>query len=81
MSTGSSPNLTNGVLNVMNGTKGPLNRTRIMSQRPGDPATRVTRGVTRTSSLGNDNRAGKRCPEPYGMANPANDPAMPPQNV
>jgi len=73
MSAGPSPNLTNGVLNVANGAKGPLNRTRNMSQRP-DPATRVTRGVARTSSLGNENRVGKRCPEPYGKARPAYDP-------
>jgi transcription factor SPT20 len=81
MSSGSSPNLANGVLNVAGGAKGPLNRTRNMAQRPGDSAARVTRGVTRTSSLGNDNRVGKRCPEPYGMARPVNEPAMPSQSV
>ena len=64
----SSPNLSNGVVNVANASKGPLNRTRNQSQRPGDQSSRLGRPNTRTASMGNENRVSKRCPEPYGTS-------------
>ncbi|KAJ5743205.1 hypothetical protein N7533_010307 [Penicillium manginii] len=61
----SSPNLTNGVANGANVAKGPLNRTRNQSQRPGDPSSRFGRPVTRTSTNVNQNGVGKSHSEPF----------------
>ncbi|KAJ5114320.1 Spt20 family [Penicillium alfredii] len=67
---GMSPNLANGVPNVANPAKGPLSRTRNQSQRPGDPASRMGRPVTRTALMDSERRAGKRFPEPYVKTTP-----------
>lgn len=65
-SAGSSPNLANGVTNLATNSKGAANRTKTQSQRPGDVASRKTRAVTRTSTMGSDNRAAKMSADPYG---------------
>ena len=66
-SAGSSPNLANGVANMSNVTKGPLNRTRnLQSQKPSEQSSRMGRPVTKTAASGIDNRVSKRSPEPYG---------------
>lgn len=66
-SAGSSPHTANGVANMSNVAKGPLNRTRnLQSQKPGEQSSRMGRPVTATAASGIDNRVSKRSPEPYG---------------
>lgn len=65
-SNSSSPNLANRAVNMVNSSKGPLNRARALpSQKPGEQS-RIGRPMTRTAAGGNENRVSKRCPEPYG---------------
>ncbi|KAJ5286589.1 Spt20 family [Penicillium angulare] len=65
-SANASPNLTNGVANMANSSKGTLNRTRNHpSQKPGEQS-RIGRPVTRTATGGGDNRVSKSRSEPYG---------------
>jgi transcription factor SPT20 len=66
ISAGSSPSLANGVANLSNNSKGASNQIKTQSQRPSDGASRQTRPVTRNSLAGNDHRAAKMNPEPYG---------------
>lgn len=64
----SSPNLANGVANVANPAKGPLNRTRNQSQKLADASSRLGRPLTRAELADSENRSGRTFPEPYGEA-------------
>ncbi|KAJ5948339.1 Spt20 family [Penicillium verhagenii] len=61
-----SPNLANGVINMANSAKGPLNRARANPSQKSGEQSRMGRPITRTTTGGNDNRVSKRSPEPYG---------------
>ncbi|KAJ5819065.1 hypothetical protein N7474_004656 [Penicillium riverlandense] len=66
----SSPNLANGVANVANSVKGPLNRTRNQSQKLADASSRLGRPLTRGELADNENRSGRTFPEPYVKTTP-----------
>lgn len=65
----SSP-MANGVngASYLNFSKGPLGRSKKDAQRTVDHTARIQRPQSRTMSIDNERRVGKKGPEPYGKA-------------